>query len=200
MDSTGEAPDGTPLRWHYGAAGAGADPGKMWCEDCGGEVSVFDGLYVCGCGRQENMDGSDREPEPEDLSAWLTARYDEAEARTNAVFGFWCTSAAGNIVDTSYSAYIAVGPNGKGIDKDSRAHILAYGPEWAIRDVALKRAILAGHRPDGLDSEYCRTCQHPEPGWASTAPAEAPCETVRHLGTEFSKHPDYREEWKPSTQ
>jgi hypothetical protein len=77
-------------------------------------------------------------------------------------------------------------------------YIALNEPAARLRDVRLKRAILAGHRPDEYDPEYCRTCVQAEPGWASTAPAETPCETVRQLGTEFSRRPDYREEWKPA--
>ena len=43
------------LRWHYGPTEADPDPGMRWCEDCGGEVDVFDCVYVCGCGRSRRM-------------------------------------------------------------------------------------------------------------------------------------------------
>ncbi len=39
------------LRWHYGPTDTDPDPGKMWCDDCGGEVVGFSEGYICGCGR-----------------------------------------------------------------------------------------------------------------------------------------------------
>lgn len=40
------------LSWHYGPTATDPDPGKMWCDDCGGEVSVLEGVCICSCGRQ----------------------------------------------------------------------------------------------------------------------------------------------------
>jgi hypothetical protein len=41
------------LQWHYGPTDADPDPGKMRCDDCGGEVYALEGGYICsGCERQ----------------------------------------------------------------------------------------------------------------------------------------------------
>ncbi len=40
------------LHWHHGPTATDPDRGKMWCDDCGGEVSALEGVYVCSCGRQ----------------------------------------------------------------------------------------------------------------------------------------------------
>lgn len=57
-------------------------------------------------------------------------------------------------------------------------------PDRVLRDVAAKRAILdwLGHQ-DRVYGDY--------------SVIETLELVVRHLGAEFSDHPDYREEWKP---
>jgi hypothetical protein len=44
------------LDWHYGPTATDPEPGRMWCNDCGGEVYGFKEGYVCnGCGRAEAL-------------------------------------------------------------------------------------------------------------------------------------------------
>lgn len=40
------------LSYCYGPTSTDPYPGAMWCIDCGGQVSLFDGHAVCGCGAQ----------------------------------------------------------------------------------------------------------------------------------------------------
>lgn len=41
------------LRWHYGPTDKDPDPGRVWCDDCGGEVYFFKEGGICsGCGQQ----------------------------------------------------------------------------------------------------------------------------------------------------
>lgn len=40
------------LSWHYGPTDTDPNPGSMWHYGCGGEVMLFDGHAVCGCGAQ----------------------------------------------------------------------------------------------------------------------------------------------------
>jgi hypothetical protein len=67
------------------------------------------------------------------------------------------------------------------------------------RDLALKRAILALHHPDGDKWPDCKECSC-QGALAATdcgGTVPSPCATVRQLGTEFAEHPAYKEGWKP---
>lgn len=147
----------------------------------------------------------------DDLAAFLAARYDEAQALAEAATpGPWTaivhtTDDQGIIIDSHYppgNGHIlgsAIMSDDETRNRENAAHIAATDPAHRLRDIALKRAILAEHKhyPAFTPDEYdfgCGVCHDNGDygvcgyGW---------CATVRHLGTEFSDHPDYRPEWKP---
>ena len=81
----------------------------------------------------------------DNLTGFVKARLDEEAAAAEKVYGHWRADDSGNLIDTSYAAYLAIGPNGKGIDEATRSHILRYDPARVLREVAAKRAIVADY-------------------------------------------------------
>lgn len=71
-------------------------------------------------------------------------------------------------------------------------HVADHDPARALRAVEAKRAVLKMHAPV---AETCDTCSR---GFDSLDwGPKYPCETVRHLATEYADRPGYREEWRP---
>jgi len=128
----------------------------------------------------------------EDLTAFVTARLDEAEvvAKESADLA----RQVGWVTDDEIDGW------------NFGAH-----PMRDLRDIAAKRAILALHATETrreqrhalaediaagkplwwYEDEYsCVIC-----GWFDGEAGG--CETKRQFGTEFSGHPDYRQEWAP---
>ena len=132
----------------------------------------------------------------DDLSAFLAARYGEAEAAAtpgrDALDDLRFELKRGDPYEQHLSSRIE-----DGLDSQTRVW-----RELVLRDIALKRAILAEHQhvmadavtSRGPESFGCRTCDCiPDEGtygggW---------CATVRQLGTEFSDHPGYKPGWAP---
>ena len=80
--------------------------------------------------------------------------------------------------------------------KDDATHIARRDPARALREVAAKRLILRGHRPqddDGWDDppDVCARCRYDQ-GLDTYA---WPCPTVRALAAVWSEHPDYDPAW-----
>jgi hypothetical protein len=103
-----------------------------------------------------------------DLVEFLTARLDEDEAAARA--------------------WLPIGNP----DAAAREHIARHDPARVLREVAAKRAILAGHStvtgwnwPDQSD------------GSVQMDYVEALRRTLRHLAAVYSDHPDYDEAWRP---
>lgn len=148
------------------------------------------------------------------LGAFLDARYGEAEAmardliESEAAAAEWHEQSSGVLVtgppehDDAWAGMFAIG------DSRITRFIAATDPAHRLADIALKRAILALHRstvtkreqhafdsstgepiPDEYDGD-CELC-----GWFD--PEAGGCKTVRQLGTEFSGHPGYKQEWAP---
>lgn len=158
-----------------------------------------------------------------DFAAFMTARYDEAEARARAASsehlceeardGQWQTVGHRYVRYDSGSGETVTAIDVKGSpalwyeqiwvkgDPDSAVatFIIGVDPKHRLEDIALKRAILALHRPDGAKWPICAECSCEGSLAGTDCPASVPwpCTTARQLGTEFSGHPDYRAEWKP---
>lgn len=138
-----------------------------------------------------------------DLAAYLSDRYDEAEALAKAATeGPWqATGQRDHFVVQAEGDHLVAEMEGCTGHPDmggrNAAYIVGVDPAHRLADIALKRAILADHGPDERDPELCRTCHVAERGWAVPVPAGWPCATARHLGIEFSKRPDYLAKWKP---
>jgi hypothetical protein len=106
----------------------------------------------------------------DDLTAFLRARYDEAERNAREALALWD------------STHFTIDPGSLIIVRFHREH----GPAAALADLAAKRAILdewqAVRKLTQLTSG--------EPGryrdWV-----------LRQHATVYSDHPDYRQEWKP---
>lgn len=132
-------------------------------------------------------------PEHEDdLIAFISARYDRAEARAKAAGGDgpdgrWRRSGVRlGRIETASDNVVTSGEGSP--DAMQAAHIAAVDPAHRLRDVALKRAILAGH-----------TIGHDPCDAHDASLRSAWCATVRQLGTEFSGHDGYRPGWAPET-
>ncbi|MCY0917030.1 DUF6221 family protein [Streptomyces sp. H27-G5] len=71
-----------------------------------------------------------------------------------------------------------------------QAHIARHDPARVLREVAVKRQLLAIHRRYVEEpGQACRGC-------AGGIAWEA-CPVVRLLASPYSDRPDYREEWRP---
>ena len=143
-----------------------------------------------------------------DLADFLATRYDEAEAMArSAAPGPWHFSARGGADDEILSENgtpVVAGGRWGGeasvFDEDADgAFIASVDPAHRLADVALKRAILAEHKPRMLGRwQVCGTCRPVDPEHPDDLTSVPwPCKTVRQLGTEFACHPAYREAWKP---
>lgn len=152
-----------------------------------------------------------------DFAAFLDARYDEAGALAQAATaGPWKYQVFRRdeghrewVMCGRSSPYgVMIGDAGIGWmpstgipDPD---FIAACDPAHRLRDIALKRAILAEHAQVRADSDEedeegatgCRVCDW-DRDCGEVRPAGRPCVTARQLGTEFSDHPDYRPGWAP---
>ena len=135
------------------------------------------------------------------LAVFIAARYDEAEAAATPgrddLDDLRFELKRGDPYEQHLSSRIE-----DGLDSQT-----GVWHEFVLRDIALKRAILALHQPDGnpADEWYgssvgCTSCG----GYTIVAglgdrgyQTRWPCPTVRQLGTEFSGHADYRPEWAP---
>ena len=111
----------------------------------------------------------------DELTAFLNARYDEAEALAKA--------AAAHLRVHNPERWYEADDDRFAYPEDA-AFIAANDPAHRLRDIALKRAILAD----------CRRCLD-SISWGHRAVFIE--RVVRQFGTEFSDHPDYRQEWKP---
>lgn len=123
-----------------------------------------------------------------DLAAWISERYDEAEALANAALGGTDgTWQMGYRSDEyiRFAAFDAHQVRGGAIDEDT------------LRHIALKRAILTLHKPELI--EVINADQDERSGvFCSECSLEVyPCPTVRQLGTEFIDREGYRPEWAP---
>ena len=147
----------------------------------------------------------------DDLTAFLNARYDEAEASAKAALGSgdgaWRAGYRPD-EDIRFVVFDSREVRGGAIDEGTLRHIAANDPAHRLADIALKRAILAEHRLTVTKAETYRFDSHtgePIPerydgdceicGWFD--PEQGGCATVRHLGTEFAGHQGYRPAWKP---
>ena len=73
-------------------------------------------------------------------------------------------------------------------------HIAMNDPDYALRDVAAKRKILAAHQPEPSarppSEDHKLPCVVCSQDWW-------PCDVLRTLGEIDSGHPDYNPEWRP---
>ena len=126
------------------------------------------------------------------FAEFMGARYDEAEALARGEQRGFIDRANGAAVRQGDWARVTCDPVTGPFGGQTRQRNIGTGlyvaalsdPDRVLRDIALKRAILAEH------SEYCDQCRC---CWRTY-----PCHTARQLGAEFSDHPDYRAaEWEP---
>jgi hypothetical protein len=147
--------------------------------------------------------------EADEMTAFVTARLDEWQARAEATVGGlsgrWRIDSDGNVQDEETggggNAYIACGPWGGGVDAEHAEHIVAHDPASTLLLVASLRAIMAEHAP-GYPVTYPTpsgqpTCGVCHAGGFDWDPENWPCLTARQVAAIFSAHPDYQEKWKP---
>jgi hypothetical protein len=135
----------------------------------------------------------------DDLTAFVTARLDEAEAFERAMLEMLAKAGPGACIAVCFDD----GTSSNAVDWNPWDVIGDYDPARALREVAAKRSILAEHghyRADynvtartDLDAPFgCSTCHIGndgdmyDGGW---------CTTLRALAAIWSDHPDYRAEW-----
>lgn len=95
------------------------------------------------------------------------------------------------------------------VPADDRPGVPPVGhPDRLLAELSAKRQIIADHAPDAQAAlsptvRPCRQCtasrnhDRVTVDWDVDARVEAPCDTVRILGTVYGDHPDYREDWRP---
>jgi hypothetical protein len=116
----------------------------------------------------------------DDLPGWLSVQLDEAEQLARAgTPGPWSVGRNGEDVH-AYEQGLTVC---EGFDcgpwsKVDPVFIAAHDPVWRLRDIELKRAILAEHVVD----DFCLGVR-------------GPCRTVRLLAEEFRSQPGWSDEW-----
>jgi hypothetical protein len=141
----------------------------------------------------------------EDFARFLADRYDEAEALAQAAGeGDEAKGLAWHQEDTDRAPGKIVDGHGCTVvydegspTADEAAFIASVDPAHRLADIKLKRAILALHHPDGGKWPDCKECSCQGALAATDCPGIVPwpCATARQLGTEFSGHPAYKEEW-----
>lgn len=159
-----------------------------------------------------------------DFAAFMTARYDEAEALARAAMhdtrGEWNRRQDGPDWPTGHlrddTDTIVVYDEGSPTDAEFD-HIAACDPAHRLTDITLKRAILKLYTDTLALVEHPPLAHGPAAGEHARMRGLAPgtgmisardyldakrelavLEPVaRQLGTEFSGHPEYRAEWKP---
>lgn len=137
----------------------------------------------------------------DDLTAFLAARYDEAWARAEAAKlgtkGQWGPrldeSIGGHLLDDSGEVvvYDEGSPSEAQFD-----HIADMDPARRQRDITLKRAILAEHAAWREQFRQVRE-ELGTVGGGVSAGTHLLEHVLELLGTEFSGHPDYKQEWAP---
>ena len=152
------------------------------------------------------MSGASISPmsEVDELTAWLTAIWDEDEAVARAV------KAAGRPLEGGTGSWFesdrSIGDRtgyvvAYGVEWDAaRKHIASHDPAHVLARIAADREILAEHAPAkpswaGRMERACRTCGTAQI-WDQVA-YEANCRTLCLLASVFADRPGYREEWKP---
>jgi hypothetical protein len=155
----------------------------------------------------------------DDLTAFLNARYGEAEALAReAGGGEWRTACIcdGECLGLRSGCEVVEGDDIQiyaegGHDAFQARYIAASAPAHRLRDIALKRAILALHAAETRREQRraladdiaagkplwwyevvhsCVIC-----GWFDSETGG--CATVRQLGAEYGTHPQYRQVWAP---
>lgn len=138
------------------------------------------------------------------MTAWLRAQVEADKAAAAAVFGFWRADAKGDLVDTSYAAYLAIGPSGNGIDVATRTHILLHDPRDVIADCDAKLRLPGLHQPvEGVggdtECEACGPNNGSPPGLIAVIRDDDgfwPCATVQVLASGYRHRPGWREAWQ----
>lgn len=140
-----------------------------------------------------------------DITEFIRARLDEDEQTARATTedteaGRWSIDPyqadwATYIVDAhghTVAPYEAGSPT-----EQVAAHIARHDPDRVLRGVEAKRRLIAGHipgpeqpDPDGEEGDTWRRCYGHEY-------VSYPCSDLRDVASEWSDHPDYRQEWAP---
>lgn len=128
---------------------------------------------------------------------FLNARIDEEEADARAATpGRWFPEGKG-VSDSDGIEFVEA-------PRRDVSHIARHDPARVLREVTMKRDLLALHKPgkaDFYDVDQCDHCAdqcHSSSGLSCEEPdARYPCDTVRTLATVHADHPDYQQEWKP---
>lgn len=107
--------------------------------------------------------------------------------------------------DAAHAALDGRSPGDRWESQTDAEHFQHWNP-WRVQSACLvRRLIVRAHRntgpavrtlPDGTPHRTpptCQTCRD-----AVGEPAPWPCYTLRVLASEWSDHPDYRDEWQPS--
>lgn len=134
----------------------------------------------------------------DDIAAFIRARLDEDEeiAKGAAYVHGELWASAPDHVTYIYNT------------KSETDHVVRHDPARVLRGVDAKRRIVGSHHPNQPADEWywtqreCADCGH---FWHRITPRppqpeiglEVGCPTLRALASEWSTHPDYRQEWTP---
>lgn len=127
----------------------------------------------------------------DDLVAFLAARLDEDEEAARQVEGTW------RQIDQTG---VIVASDGRHAEECASAHwagvaehIARHDPARVLRDVAARRAIVTSWRASNAEM------QTPLPDDRNIGVADGLDEAVCYLAAVYADHPDYQEEWAPSS-
>ncbi|MGW0933139.1 DUF6221 family protein [Streptomyces sp. NPDC002644] len=145
-----------------------------------------------------------------DLVQWLRTQLDaDEQTARQATEGPWIAEVSGEtghcvIPADAQSAREFVAKTQLYAAAFDAEHIARYNPERALREVDIKRRLLALH-PRGMNPAVgadpddratwlpvCDTCQV-----EAARPGDWPCEHLRLLAMPYADRPGYRKEWRP---
>ena len=113
-----------------------------------------------------------------ELVDFLAARLDEDEQTAHDADG-------ARLFALSQSGHIVINDAG---------YLQHFTRDRALREVEVKRRIIAAHTPDDTAPNECPMCVENEHGYPEGMET-APCWTLRLLATAYADHEDYRPEW-----
>jgi hypothetical protein len=84
--------------------------------------------------------------------------------------------------------------DGVTVDDRDADHIALHNPARVLAECEAKRRIVEAHGPATTSGDYPCRCEYDD--WSNENP-DGPCDTLCHLATVYSDHPDYRDDWRP---
>lgn len=141
---------------------------------------------------------------PADFTAWLSEHLDKEEALAHSAShrgASWSILDGPPLTWGEHPRGTEILAGGKpilhGDDEYGAAapfHVVTHDPARVLREVAVKREILALHRPDRWGG--CYTCGQDD-GYGQIDAERFPCQTVRLLASPYAE-PGHEPEWQPA--